>query len=145
MRSIRQYKTIDKIPYSENAIQDFIEKELRRYQGHTYFCKALGVNVLITRNSIKETAYNCRFNRQSAELAMKLPYIIQHAKIKQLHLPTKSQRQIKHFRFVEIATLVCNVKGKGIAKLTIGFRDNGEVVEYSVTNYQTNKTSQFID
>lgn len=145
MQQIRQYKTIDKIPYSENAIQDFVEQELRQYQGKAYFCKTLGVYVSITRNSIKETAYNCRFNRQSAELAIELPYIIQHAKIKQLHLPTKSQRQIRHFRFIEIATLICNVKGKGIAKLTIGFRDNGDVLEYSVTNYQTNKTSQFID
>ena len=145
MRQLKDTKPTPQIPYSEYGIQDFIEKELKQYQGKSYYCKALGVNVSVTRKSVEETSYNCRFNRKAAELALQLPYIIGHAKIEKLRLPTKSIRQTKYFRFTEIATLTCNVRKKGIARLVVGFRDNGEVVEYSVTNCQTNKTSQFID
>lgn len=136
---------IPKIPYSENGIQEFLQTELKKFQGKSYFCKALGVFVSITRKSIEETAYNCRPNRKAAEMALELPHIIEHAKIEKLDLPVKSIRQSKHFHFKQIAVLKCNMKGKGIAKLVIGFRDSGEVIEYSVTNYQPNKTSQFID
>lgn len=63
----------------------------------------------------------------------------------QLHLPTRSIKQIKQFHFNEIAILTCNLKGKGIANLVIGFKDNGEAVGYSITNFQPNVTSHFID
>lgn len=145
MRQLKANETPLRIPYSENGIQGFLEKELKQFQGKTYYCKALGVEVGVTRRSVEETAYNCRFNRKSAKLAMQMPYIIQHAKIERLHLPTKSVKQAKHFRFIEIATLTCNVRKKGVARLVVGFKDNGEVVEYSVTNCQANKTSQFVD
>lgn len=141
----KTHEDTPKIPYSEVGIQKFLEKELRKFQGKAYFCKALGVKIGVSRRSVEETAYNCRLNRKAAELALELPYIVEHARIDQLSLPVKSIRQSKHFHFKEIATLKCNMKGLGIAKLVIGFRDNGEVVEYSITNYQPNKTSQFID
>lgn len=145
MRRIKPETPKIYIPYSEEGIEEVVKKQLKQYQGKHFYCKALGVNVSVTRKSIDETAHNCRNNRRSAELALCLPEIIEKAKIKQLHLPTKSNQQKKHFHFKEIAILVCNLKGKGIAKLVVGFRDNGEVVEYSITNFQPNVTSQFID
>ena len=84
MRKLQQFKTIDKIPYSEDAIWDFLKKELKQYQGNKYYCNSLGVHVLVTRKSIDETAYNARFNRKAALLACNLPYIIQHAKFRNL-------------------------------------------------------------
>ena len=144
MRQLNKYQSSDRIPYSENAIEEFVKTELKQYQGKSFYCKALGVNVLIISKSIKETAYNCRISRQAANLALSLPYIIKNAKILELHLPIQSNTQ-KSFYFTEIATLMCNVKYKGIAKLTIGYRKNGKTLEYAITNFQRNNTSQFID
>ena len=145
MTQIKKGKVKVYIPYSEPDVEAVVKRELKQYQGKPFYCKALGVNVSVTRKSIDETAHNCRNNRRSAELALCLPEIIEKAKIRQLHLPTKSNRQKKHFHFKDIAVLICNLKGKGIAKLVVGFRDNGEAVEYSITNFQPNVTSQFID
>lgn len=145
MRQLKADKFPIVIPYSEPEIEELLKKELKQYQGKPFYCKALGVDVSVTRKSIEETAYNCKFNRRAAELALCLPDVIKNAKIKELHLPTKSNKQKKHFHFTEIAILTCNLKGKGIAKLVVGFKDNGEVVEYSITNFQPNVTSQFID
>ena len=70
---------------------------------------------------------------------------LQHAKIQKLNLPTKSLKQSQRMRIQTIAILTCNVSKIGIAKLVIGIRDDGSAVEYSITNFQHNKTSQFID
>ena len=131
MRKLQQFKTIDKIPYSEDAIWDFLKKELKQYQGNKYYCNSLGVYVLVTRKSIDETAYNARFNRKAALLACNLPYIIQHAKIQKLNLPTKSLKQSQRMRIQTIAILTCNVSKIGIAKLVIGIRDDGIAVIFS--------------
>ena len=144
MRPFNRYKTSDKIPYSETGIEEFLEKELKQYQGKSFYCKALGVSVMVTARSIKEIAHNSRFNRQSAALALMLPYTISNAKVIELHLPVISNQQ-KRFQFQDIAKLLCNVPKYGIAKLTIGFKQNGEAYIYAITNYQNTKTNLFID
>lgn len=143
-RELRRYRTSNKMPYSETGIEEFLKEELAIYKNKKYHSKALGVDVGIIRRSIGEIAHNCRFNRQAAELALKLPYVIANAKIKDLHLPVKSKQQ-ERFNFVDIATLTCNIPKCGVAKLTVGFRVTGEVIAYAVTNYQVTKTSLFID
>ena len=133
------------IPYSEDDIRDFIEFQLAQYIGYTFYNKDLGINILVTEDSVEETAQNCRPNRQAAELALYLPYILRNARIIKLHLPTISKKQQNRFRFSEIATLICNVPKVGIARLVVGYRvRDDEYIEYAITNYQTqNKTSQF--
>ena len=132
------------IPYAENDIRDYIRKCLEKYKGRTYYNKQLGVNIIVTSHSIRETMQNCRVNRQSAKLALYLPYILRNAKIIRLHLPVESKKQKERFAFTEIAELRCNVKRVGIAKLIIGYKKNNLSIEYSITNFQyNNKTSQF--
>ena len=72
-----------------------------------------------------------------------MPYVIENAKIYRLHLPTHSNTQRKKFGFTKIAILTCNVKYYGIAKLTVGYKFNGKVIEYAITSFK--KSSQFID
>lgn len=132
------------LPYSEDGIRDYIEEQLRKYKNKTFYNKNLNVNILVTADSIAETAQNCRPNRQAAKLALHLPYILRNAKIKELHLPVISKKQRNRFRFTEIAKMSCNIPHVGIAKIVVGYRKNGEIIEYSITNLQTrNKTSQF--
>lgn len=131
------------IPYTENDLRDFITLKLKKYIGRMFYNKNLGVNISITPSGIKETAQNCRPNRKSAELAVYLPYILRNAKIIKLHLPVESKTQKDRFNFTEIAELRCNVKNVGVAKVIIGYRKQGEVIEYSITNFQNvkNKTT----
>lgn len=132
------------IPYSEDGIRDYITLRLRKYLGKTYYNKCLGVNISVSADSIKETAQNCRPNRQAAALALHMPYILRNAKVIRLNLPVESKKQKDRFRFVEIAELKCAVKGVGIAKLVVGYKITGRVIEYSITNFQRlNKTSLF--
>lgn len=132
------------IPYSEDGIRDYITLRLKKYVGKTYYNKSLGVNISVSADSIEETAQNCRPNRQAAALALHLPYILRNAKIVKLKLPTESKKQKNRFHFSEIAHLVCYVPGVGIAKVIIGFRIDGRIFEYAITNFQRqNKTSQF--
>lgn len=132
------------IPYSENGVRDFITEKLSSYIGKTYYNKHLGVNIIVTSDSVDETAQNCRPNRQAAKLALHLPYILRNAKIIELHLPVISKKQKVRFGFVDIAKLSCTVPNVGIARVIVGYRKRGDVIEYSITNFQTrNKTSQF--
>lgn len=132
------------IPYSGNGIRDYVGFQLRKYIGKTYYNKHLGVNIIVTQHSVRETMQNCRANRQSAELALYLPYILRNAKIIKLHLPVESKKQEQRFAFTEIAELRCQVPTVGTAKLIVGYKIKRQVIEYSITNFQkTNKTRQF--
>lgn len=132
------------IPHSENGIRDYIMVRLKKYVGKTYYNKSLGVNILVNIDGVKETAQNCRPNRQAAALALHLPYILRNAKVSRLHLPIGSKAQRNRFHFVEIAELKCPVRGVGIAKVIVGYKINGRAVEYAITNFQSlNRTSLF--
>ena len=137
-------KAAMQIPYSEDGIRDFIIARLFAYVNKTFYNKSLKQNILISPDSITETAQNCRPNRQAAKLALHLPYVLRNANVVKRNLEAMSKKQKNRFKFEEVAILSCNVSGVGIAKVVIGFRDTGVAVEYSVTNFQVlNKTSQF--
>lgn len=129
------------IPYDLPGRQEFLRKELQYLQGKTFFCKSINVNVLVTADSIEETAFNAALSRQASKIALHLPYIIRNAKPKILHLPTTARKQTTTFHFVEIGLFRCNVPKVGIAQIVIGYRRNGKAIEYAVTDYQVNKTA----
>lgn len=132
------------VPYTPNGIKEYLAIHLKQYQGKSFYNKALGAKILITRHSIEETTHNCMINRKAAILALYLPYILRNAKPYEIHLPVISKAQIQHFGFIEVAKMICQVKYVGIAKLTIGYRNNGEIIEYAITDFQIqNKTSLF--
>ncbi|MCR5040066.1 MAG: hypothetical protein K6A94_12125 [Bacteroidales bacterium] len=129
------------IPYDMHGREDYLIKELSVYQGKTFFCKSIGVPVLVTMDSVTETAYNASTSRKSSKIALYLPYIIRNAKPIALHLPTEARTQVKKFHFVEIGVFRCNVPKVGIAQIVIGYRRNGKTIEYAVTDYQVKKTT----
>lgn len=147
MRKVNQHnsaKDMRNLPYSEDAIRDFIHERLKKYVGKTYYNKSLGVNIFVTSDGVRETMQNCRANRQAAQLALHLPYILRHAKVIRLHLPVISKKQKERFAFTEIAEMRCQVKKVGVAKIIVGYKVNNRVVEYSITNFQIlNKTGLF--
>lgn len=147
MRKVNQHnsnKDIRNLPYSEDTIRDFIRERLKKYVGKNYYNKSLGVNIFVTSDSVRETMQNCRANRQAAQLALYLPYILRNAKVIKLHLPVESKTQKERFAFTEIAEMRCQVKKVGVAKIIVGYKVNNKVIEYSITNFQyLNKTSSF--
>lgn len=124
------------IPYDLSGRREFLIKELSKYKNKTFFCKSLGVNVIVNEDSIRETAYNAATSRKAAKLVLYLPNIIRNAKIIEPHLPTESKKQTRDFHFHDIGLLRCNIKNVGIAKFTVGYRNNGKAIEYSITDYQ---------
>ena len=124
------------IPYDLQGRREFIQSERQRYQNKTFYCKALDVNIIVNVDSIPETARNAATSRKAAKIALYLPYIIRNAKVKELHLPVESRTQTRDFHFREIAVLRCNVPKVGIAKVVVGYRNNGKVIEYAITDYQ---------
>ena len=129
------------IPYDLPGREDFLKRELKAYLGKTYTCKSIGVPVMVTADSIVETAYNASITRHSSKIALYLPYIIRNAKPISLHLPTESRKQTTTFHFVEIGVFRCNVPKAGIAQIVIGYRRNGKAIEYAVTDYQVKKNT----
>lgn len=128
------------IPQGMENRRDFLMWKLQRYAGRTFFCKALGVNIKVNADSVKETAYNAAASRKSTKLALFLPYILRNANVKDLHLPTESNKQKKVFRFVDVAVLRCNVPKVGVAKIVVGYKYSGRTIEYSITDFQIVKT-----
>lgn len=127
------------IPYDMPGRQEFLLRELKAYTGKTYFCKSIGVPVMVTGDSIDETAYNASTSRKASKIALYLPYIIRNAKPLTLHLPTEARKQTTRFHFVEIGVFRCSVPKVGIAQIVIGYRRNGKAIEYAVTDYQVKK------
>lgn len=112
-------------------------QELKPYQGKQFYCKALGCSVKVTRKSIAETAYHASRSIVSTKLALRLPYIIQNAKILQPYLPTKQgQKQTKVMFFQHLISLTCGIRGLGTALLMVGKRKNGDVYEYCITDFR---------
>lgn len=93
------------IPDEIRGRREFLQMELRKYQGKAFHCKSIGVNVIVTEKSIKEVSYNAASSRKSAELALYLPFVIRNAEIVSLHLPTESRKQIRDFHFGSNAPL----------------------------------------
>lgn len=133
-----------KLPYSERGLEEYVGKYLMQFVDRVFINKNFG-KVKLLKKSIDETAHNVRYHRKSAELALYLPYIIRNAKVIEYPLPVESKTQVNKFGFKDIAVMLCNVKNVGIAKLTVGFALIDGCVEYSITDFQKTKTSQFID
>ena len=139
MRTYPKHRAASKaiqIPHDVQGRRDFLLKELRPYLNKTYYCKSIGVNVIVNADSINETAHNAAVSRKATKIALYLPYIVRNAKPLDLHLPTESRAQTEKFHFVDIGVFRCNVPKVGIAKVVIGFRQKGKAFEYAITDYQ---------
>ena len=124
------------IPYDLSGRREFLLSELKKYEGKTFHCKTIGANVIITADSIDETAQKAAISRKATKLCLFLPYIIRNCNIVKLHLPTESKKQTSKFHFTDIGIFRCNVPKVGIAKIVIGCRNNGKAIEYAITDYQ---------
>lgn len=125
-----------KIPDTIQERRKFIKDKLLQYQDKSFYCKALDCKVKVIDKSIDETAYHGALSKQATKLAIHLPQVIRDASILELHLPPKIGRQRKVMKFKEIANLLAIVPRVGKAKLTVGFIENGECIEYAITEYE---------
>ena len=123
------------IPTTIKARRKFLQRELRRFQGE-YKCTALKCKVHVFHASVKETAHWAALSNTSTKLALRLPYIIENAKIYKVNQSPKNNHQISKFHFTEIAQLICGLRGIGTALLTIGYRVDGIKVEYCITDFR---------
>ena len=98
-----------------------------------------GSRVMVTDKSIIETSYQGAISKQATRLALQLPKVIQSAEIIEVHLPPKIGRQTKVMKFVEIANLLAHIPRVGKAKLTVGFIEKGDCIEYAITDYEVVK------
>ena len=128
-----------KIPDTVQERRILIKQQLEQYKDKSFACKALGCRVIVTDKSITETAYQGAISKQATKLALCLPQVIQTAEILELHLPPKIGRQTKVMKFVEIANLLAHIPRVGKAKLTVGFIDKGDCIEYAITDYEVVK------
>lgn len=124
------------IPTDLKGRREFLNKELEKYRGKTFYCKSIGVNVIVTEKSVSEIAFNAALSIKASEIALYLPFAVRNAEIVELHLPTESRKQTRDFHFIDIGIFKCKIPRVGVAKVVIGFRRNGKAIEYSITDYQ---------
>lgn len=124
------------IPDTVQERRKFIIANLERYKNKHFPCKALGINakVLVTKDSIGETAFQGAISKTATKLALQLPDVIKNATVLKLHLPTVSKRQ-KDMGFTELENLITVIPRIGTAKLTLGYTENG-YVEYAITDFE---------
>lgn len=129
----------NKIPDTVQERRKLIKQQLECYKDKSFACKALGCRVMVTDKSIIETSYQGAISKQATRLALQLPKVIQSAEIIEVHLPPKIGRQTKVMKFVEIANLLAHIPRVGKAKLTVGFIEKGDCIEYAITDYEVVK------
>lgn len=128
-----------KIPDTIQERRRFIKENLSQYKDHSFYCRALDCKVKIIDKSIDETAFQGALSKRATKLAILLPQVIHNATIIELHLPPKIGRQRKVMKFVSIANLLAYIPRVGEAKLTVGYTQNGECIEYAITEYEVLK------
>lgn len=135
---------VRKLSENNKAIRcKLLQKELKPYQGRQFYCKALDCFVRVTSHSISETAHHASRSVVSTKLALRLPYIIENAKILQPNVPTKQgQKQTKVMKFQYLILLTCGIRGLGTALLTVGKRISGNVYEYCITDFRLHQTTE---
>ena len=124
------------IPDTIQERRRFIIENLRQYENKSFPCKALGANakVLVTEDSVKETAFQGAISKTAAKLALQLPDVIKNATVLKLHIPISSKRQ-KDMGFTELENLITVIPRIGTAKLSVGYTKDG-YVEYAITDFQ---------
>lgn len=131
-----------KIPENSWERFRFLLKELKQYKGKLFFSKALKQKVIVSGHSVSETAYHAGKSILSTKLALRLPYIIENAKLLYTKQP-KDNKQTKTMKFQKIHLLSCGIRGLGTALLTVGERksvvkngkiEKGEMYEYCITD-----------
>lgn len=137
--SVKTAQKPSDIPDTIQERRRFIKNYLQQYQDKSFYCRALDYKVKVIDKSIDETAYHGALSKQATKLAIHLPQIIREASILELHLPPKIGRQRKVMKFKEIANLLAVIPRIGKAKLTVGYVENGECIEYAITEYEAIK------
>lgn len=115
-----------------------LQKELKQYKGKLFFSKALKQKVIVSGHSVSETAYHASKSIISTKLAIRLPYIIENAKLLYTKRP-KDNKQTKTMKFQKVILLSCGIRGLGTALLTIGQRKpivkNGKIEKAKMYEY----------
>ena len=88
---------------------------------------------MVNSKSVKETANWAAETPNGEKMAMQLPKVIKKAIVYELNLKPKENKQQSKFHFVKLATLISDMGRLGIAKLTVGYRKSGDVIEYCIT------------
>ncbi len=127
--------TLAAIPATENERREFLERRLARYANKVVECKALNANVTIIPRSIMETCHWACRSRTSAIMALNILHVIRNAAIQEKDLAPKSGNQTKKFHFIKIHILWVKIRYYGVAKLTVGEKRSGNVIEYCVTDF----------
>lgn len=125
-----------KIPDTIQERRNLLKRELEQYKDKSFYCRALDCNVMVIEKSVTETAYQAAISKQATKLALHLPDVIRNASVLELHLPAKIGRQQKNMKFVEIANLISSITRIGVAKLTVGFTQEGNVIHYAITDFE---------
>lgn len=125
-----------RIPLTTDKRRELLKRELQKHIGQRYYCPALGAKVRVTASSITETAQHAARSIAGTRLALRLPLVIKMAAKTRRGLEPKPGTQTKEFHFLEIITMVAEIKGIGKAKLTVGRKrqiKKNKYIEYCIT------------
>lgn len=114
-----------------DARREIIKNHFSNLKGKSIECPALGKDVEITTESIRETAAKASKREKSTLAALQIEVAIKKAKYVDTHIPKKG-KQTK-IRFVKIHELKAFLKGIGEVKIMVGERRNTRVLHYCIT------------
>lgn len=125
---------IDSIPASVAERRNFLKRQLKGLDGKTFFCPALGVNILIILKSIVETSENAAITKESTIAALNVVELIKNSIYDGMDIPV-SKTQTSKFHFLFVYRLKAVLENYGITKTLIGVRLNPSLMflQYSVT------------
>ena len=130
---------MENIPRNQRKRHDLIVSRLERFRNKRVFSKQLKDYVYISGDSIGETAHWASKSVVSTIIALNMQGVIKNAVVVEEHKKPESRKQTRTFHFVEIIILYCYVNGFGTAKLTVGKRRKGKLMEYCITRIRMEK------
>lgn len=127
---------IDIMGMSIDERRKYIVESMRtEYLGNQYFCPALGCDIYVTPNSIKETSAHASKSFESTIASLNLPKVIELAQSVSVSEP-HSNTQKRTFKAKEVYVLK-SFLGHLTAKLVVVKTSKGAKLEYCVTAKRT--------
>ena len=123
----------DNIPNTASKRLDFLMQELQQFRLKKFYCPAIDKYVWVNDHSIKETANNAKFTKESTRIALQLPAVIENAQQLIDTAAPKSNTQKNTMHMNKMFILHSELPDLGIAKLIIGRTYWGKYIHYSIT------------
>ena len=124
---------IAQIPPTQKGRYNFLMTMLKPYANTEIYNKYFNANIIVNGNSLKEIRKWASLSIKSVISALNLDNVVANA-VKVSEDNPHNNTQKRKFKFKKVYIMNCDIKGVGMAKLTIGEQKNGKKITYCITS-----------